>query len=45
MVPNKSLMTNRRYAVSLGAKRELGCAVHAPALPSAAVAYLVRWAV
>jgi len=39
---NKSLMTNRRSPLPLGAKRKLGRATHAPSLPSAAVAYLNR---
>jgi len=39
---NKSLMTNRRCQIPLSAKRKLGRAIHAPSLPSAAVAYLNR---
>jgi len=42
-MPNESLMTNRRSLTPLGAKRKFGCAVHAPTLLSAAVAYLCRW--
>ena len=38
------MMTNRRCLNPLAAKRELGRAGHAPALLTAAVAYLDRWA-
>jgi hypothetical protein len=41
---NESLMTNRRYAIPLGTRRESERANHAQALFPAAVAYLNRWA-
>jgi hypothetical protein len=38
------MMTNRRHLTALNAERKLGRAVHGPALLSAAVAYLHRYA-
>jgi hypothetical protein len=39
---HKSTQPNRRGLVALTPREKVGCAVHAPALISAAVAYLFR---
>jgi hypothetical protein len=44
ILPNKSMITNRRCPAPLAARPELGCAIHAAALLPAVAAYLRRWA-